>query len=123
MRSLHTILLIQAVYYLPTALWPMIHIRSFEKVTGPKSDRWLVYTVGALLVCSSLVFLYSGIRSEAVPIESILLSMTNCLVFILIDVIFVLKKRISKIYLLDALAELTILAFMIVALINENSIN
>ena len=26
-------------------LWPLLHIRSFEWVFGPKTDRWLVKTV------------------------------------------------------------------------------
>ncbi|MFA6237979.1 MAG: hypothetical protein WC635_11665 [Bacteriovorax sp.] len=116
MMSLQTILLIQAVYYLPTALWAMIHIRSFEKVTGPKSDRWLVYTVASLLVSSSLVFLYSGARSEPVPAETIILAVSNCLSLISIDVIFVFKKKISKVYVLDAVGEIAILVFLMLAI-------
>src|SRR3954447_5977124 len=30
-------------------LWPLLHLRSFEAVFGPKVDRWLVRTVGGLL--------------------------------------------------------------------------
>jgi hypothetical protein len=31
-------------------LWPLVHIRSFEMVLGPKTDRWLVKTVAGLLI-------------------------------------------------------------------------
>ena len=30
-------------------LWPLIHLRSFEAVFGPKVDRWLEHTVAGLL--------------------------------------------------------------------------
>jgi hypothetical protein len=39
----------QAAYYLMTGLWPLFHRRSFEAVTGPKTDYWLVRTVGVLV--------------------------------------------------------------------------
>jgi hypothetical protein len=32
-----------------SGLWPILHMRSFEWVFGPKVDRWLVYTVAGLL--------------------------------------------------------------------------
>ena len=35
-------------------LWPLLHISSFEKVFGPKIDRWLVKTVAGLLVVNGL---------------------------------------------------------------------
>ena len=34
------ILLIQGVYYALTGIWPVVHIGSFMKVTGPKRDLW-----------------------------------------------------------------------------------
>jgi hypothetical protein len=41
------ILALQALYYLATGLWPLVHLPSFEAVTGPKTDDWLVHMVGA----------------------------------------------------------------------------
>src|SRR5947208_2053294 len=49
LSALGWIALIQAVYFLFTGLWPILHIRSFMKVTGPKQDLWLVRTVGVLV--------------------------------------------------------------------------
>lgn len=37
---------IQATYYLVTGLWALVAYRSFEAVTGPKREPWLVKTVG-----------------------------------------------------------------------------
>jgi len=39
----------QAIYYIITSLWALAGIRSFQKVTGPKVDIWLVKTVGVLV--------------------------------------------------------------------------
>src|SRR5215212_885809 len=40
---------VQAIYYLVTGLWPFVSIRTFEAISGPKRDDWLVKTVGALV--------------------------------------------------------------------------
>lgn len=36
---------VQGIYYLTTALWPFFGLASFESVTGPKMEVWLVNTV------------------------------------------------------------------------------
>jgi energy-converting hydrogenase Eha subunit E len=41
--------LVQGIFYVTTGLWPLIHLRSFEAVTGPKLDKWLVRTLGGLI--------------------------------------------------------------------------
>lgn len=38
----------QAAYYLAMGLWPLVQLPSFEAVTGPKTDDWLVHMVGLL---------------------------------------------------------------------------
>ena len=100
------IFIILGAYYLITAIWPLISIKSFEAVTGPKSDKWLVYTVSSLLIGPSLIYLYSGIQSEDLHPLVIFLALINCLALMMIDVVFVVKKVIWKTYLVDALAEL-----------------
>ncbi len=99
----------QGLYYFITALWPFLSIASFEKVTGPKKERWLVYTVAGLLICSSVLFLFTGMNERNPPIESFIIAFSNCLILFFIDIIFVSKKTIPKIYLLDAFAEFLIL--------------
>jgi hypothetical protein len=41
-------IVVQAAYYLITGLWPLVSLRTFEMVTGPKTDDWLVRMVGLL---------------------------------------------------------------------------
>jgi hypothetical protein len=36
----------QSIYYIATGLWPVFNLRSFERVTGPKTDGWLVKQAG-----------------------------------------------------------------------------
>ena len=67
----------------------------------------------ALLFASSLVFLYSALREDAVPIETMILAIANCLALIMVDVIFVVRKIISRVYLLDALLESVLLGALI----------
>lgn len=38
----------QGPYYFATGVWPLVSMRTFEAVPGPKTDRWLVKTVGVL---------------------------------------------------------------------------
>ncbi len=38
----------QGLYLLLTGMWPLVHYRSFEWVSGPKVDDWLVKCVGGL---------------------------------------------------------------------------
>jgi hypothetical protein len=39
----------QGIFYALTGFWPLISRRTFEKVTGPKHDFWLVNTVGVVI--------------------------------------------------------------------------
>ena len=49
----------QGGYYAITGVWPLVHMRSFEAVTGPKQDHWLVHTVAGLLVVNGKIQLAS----------------------------------------------------------------
>ena len=52
----------QGIYYVATGLWPILNMRSFEMVTGPKRDKWLVKTVGALITAIGSTLLFSAAR-------------------------------------------------------------
>jgi hypothetical protein len=41
---------VQGWFYLLTGLWAILDIDSFQRVTGPKVDLWLVKTVGVLVI-------------------------------------------------------------------------
>jgi hypothetical protein len=36
----------QGAFYLSSGVWPLISMRTFERITGPKTDKWLVKTGG-----------------------------------------------------------------------------
>src|SRR5688500_16309585 len=82
-KVFHTLLWIQGLYTLITAVWPLIHIESFMKVTGPKTDIWLVKTVAVLLVAISVCFISNiFIRTNPLPVILLALSSGAGLIFI-----------------------------------------
>ncbi len=106
---LRLVLALQAAYYCATGLWPWISMGTFEAVTGPKTDDWLVQTVGALVVAIGLalgVAAWKRERSAAV----LTLAGASAAAFIIVDVTFVASGTIRPIYLADAVAEAVILA-------------
>jgi hypothetical protein len=103
---------VMSAYYLITGLWPIVHLRSFEAVTGPKTDRWLVKTVGALAIANGAV-LAIGARRDRVATETIALAVCSALAFSAIDVVYVMRGRIAPVYLGDAAAELALAAVIV----------
>jgi hypothetical protein len=99
------IALAQGVFYLATGVWPLVSIRSFEAITGPKTDGWLVKTAGVLIMAIGAALTLAGWRREVTP-ELRLLAVVSALGLTGIDVVYVSRGRISKMYLLDAVAEL-----------------
>ncbi len=108
MQRTSPVLAMMAGYYLVTGVWPLVNMRSFERVTGPKTDRWLVDTVGALILANGIA-LAAGARRRPPSAEVRVLAVADALAFIAIDVVFVLRRRIRPIYLADAAVELAFL--------------
>ena len=106
---------VEGWFYAVSGLWPVINIRSFEWVTGPKVDRWLVKTVGLLLTAIGGVQIAAARRSE-VPRELAILGVGSPLALLLIDLTYVAKRRISKVYLLDALAQAGLIGLWVAAI-------
>ena len=97
----------QGLFYLLTGLWAIVHLPSFEAVTGPKTDDWLVKTVGVLVTVIGGVLLLAA-RRNRVTEETALLAAGSALGLAGIDLVYALSGMISTIYLLDAAAELGI---------------
>ena len=57
----------QGLYFLVTAIWPLVHIASFMKVTGPKRDIWLVKTVATVIGAVGLALTLGGLRRSRQP--------------------------------------------------------
>jgi hypothetical protein len=94
----------QAIYYAFTGVWSLVSIKTFQKVTGPKVDTWLVKTVGTLVLVIGGVLGMAAKKGRVTP-EIALLATGSAAGLAAIDVVYATKKRISPIYLLDALAE------------------
>lgn len=93
-------------YNVISGLWPLAHMRSFELVFGPKNDTWLVRTVAGLLIANGLVQLRTAASSDSLA-QARRVGIGTAATLALIDAFYGLSGRISKIYLLDAAAELT----------------
>lgn len=104
----------QGVFYLLSGLWPIIDIKSFEKVTGPKTDDWLVKTVGALIATTGATLLQTGFNKD-LSREAAFVGAGHALVLGTVSGYYASKGRISKIYLLDALTEYLLVGAWVLA--------
>lgn len=107
--------LAQAFYYVVTGVWPLLSLKTFQMVTGPKVDGWLVKTAGVLITAIGLALGLAGLRKQTSP-EIPLLAMGSAAGLTGIDIVYVAKKRISPIYLLDAVGELGLIGLWAFAL-------
>lgn len=103
----------QAGFYVATGVWSLIGIESFQKVTGRKTDVWLVKTVGALVTVVGAVLGMAGYRRTQTP-EIPLLGAGSAAALTAIDIVYVARKRILPIYLLDAVAEIGLIVLWVV---------
>jgi len=109
------LLLAQGIYYLLTGIWPLVSIGSFQKVTGPKTDLWLVKMVAALIVVIGSVLIAAGWRGHSSE-EVVILAIGSAIAFLIVDVFYALRGVIAQIYLGDAIAELGILIAWLIRL-------
>ena len=102
--TLRNVAFVQGAYFLLTGLWPILSIDTFQAVTGPKTDLWLVYTVGAMaaFIGSALLLAAANRRLTA---EVAFLGIGSAAALAAIDVIFVVRGVLSWVYLVDAVAE------------------
>lgn len=91
-----------AAYYVATGVWPVVHLRSFMALTGPKTDTWLVRTFGAFIAALG-IGLWPGRSSHRPAHER--MAVLGAVSLAVCDAVFVARGRISPIYLADAAAE------------------
>ena len=106
------ILAAQGAYFVLTGLWPVVHFPSFDAVTGPKVDDWLVRMVGLLAAVIGGT-LYTAARRRTRTSEILLLAIGSALAFTVIDTWYSLAGRISLIYLADAVVEIAIIVLLL----------
>jgi hypothetical protein len=108
MKTFRILVIVQAIYTLITAVWPIVHIKSFMDVTGYKTDVWLVKTVGALLIpVSCCLFAYLFIDTDKRP--ALILGGFSSTAFISIDFYYSLTDVIPDIYLVDGFLQILFL--------------
>ena len=91
---------VQAAYYLATGVWAIVSRPSFEAVTGPKSDYWLVVTV-SLQICAVGLALLAGAVAGRIS-GPLCVSAAG---FLFVDLYYPTRGVISSVYLLDAAAQ------------------
>lgn len=111
---------IQGIYFLSTGIWPLVSMHSFLLVTGPKTDTWLVITVGLLLSVTGAVLSSAGIRNRT-QFEFALLGLATAASLASVEIYFSLKGVISAVYLLDTFIEMGFVYFWVSALVGRKS--
>jgi hypothetical protein len=105
----------QAAFYVTTGVWPLLHRRSFERLTGPKVDFWLAQTVGATVAAIGAGLAHAASQRRPVAPELRTVAVLSAAGLALIDLVFVARRRISSVYLLDATAEVALIAAWLLA--------
>lgn len=98
-------MLAQGACFVVTGVWGNLHPRSFQLVTGPKQDYWLVRVVGALVLVIGLIVGRTGMRDERPRGDIIALAAGSAAVLGAIEAYYAAKRRISLIYLADGVVE------------------
>ena len=113
------LLWIHGLYFALPSIWPFIHMPSFLAVTGPKTDLWLVQTVAVLLLVISAVFITAALTGEyQIYLGVLAVGSTAGMAFI--DIYFATRDVIWNTYLIDAVAELLLLAAWIIYIVKVN---
>jgi hypothetical protein len=111
--------LIHGAYLFATGAWPIVSLRTFKKVTGPKPEGWLTKGVGACLANVGAVLLAAGARGK-VARELRLLGAGVGLSFAAMDFYYAgVRRRISPVYLLNGAASLALVALWGLAEVRE----
>ena len=110
------IAIVQGCCFLTAGIWPLLRIESFQKVTGRKTDLWLVKTVAVLVVVIGAGLILAGITQRFAP-GLILIGMASALALMSVDLVYAGRRTISLIYLLDAPVEAAFLVWWTVALL------
>ena len=98
----------QGIFFVATGLWPIVHLRSFEAVTGKKRDKWLVQSMGGLIAAVGVGLLVAAREPRSRAIRTLGIASSTALA--VADVYFAGKGRISPVYFGDAAIEAGLIA-------------
>jgi hypothetical protein len=96
-----TVAVAHGAFNIVGGLWPLLHLRSFERVFGPKTDVWLQMTTGGLLVSAGVAQLTAAADPHG-PAQARRIGLGTALTLLAVDLVYVPKGRIRPTYLLDA---------------------
>lgn len=114
-RPLVVLAAVQGAFYVATGVWGLVDLDSFQRVTGPKTDLWLVRTVAVLVTVVGGVLLVAASRHR-VAFETALLAAGCALGLATVDVVYASSDVIRDVYLLDAAVEVGLAALWGLAL-------
>lgn len=93
------------IFDVVTGVWPIVSLGTFEAVTGPKLEGWLVKTVGSLIGVVGAGIGSAGHRGRVTK-EVAGLAIGSSLALAAIDLWYAgVRRRIAPIYLVDAAVE------------------
>ena len=108
-RLLARVPIAHALYFVPTSLVALLSRPLFEAISGRKTDYWLVRTVASLLTVVGAAVGWAGAKDRITP-EIAALAVGSSAALTAIDVVYVGKRRISPVYLLDGVGNLLLIA-------------
>src|SRR4051812_32305758 len=105
---MHGLAMLQAGYFCAAGVWPIVHMPSFLRMTGPKTDLWLVRTVGVLVTAIGFALAVASWRGQ-INLPIVILAVSTAAGLAIIDIVFVARGTIAKIYLMDAVVEVVLI--------------
>jgi hypothetical protein len=127
----YRLLWLQGGYFFCTGIWPLLSIRTFQAVTGPKTDHlptgregdhWLVMTVGSLISGIGVTLLHAAWHRTG-DNSPVVLALISAVALMSIDVIYVSRGVIAPIYLADAAAEGILIGLWLLVLYGERRLH
>lgn len=112
--SLRLVLAAQCAYYAVGGVWPLVHYASFEAVTGKKKDAWLVKTVASMILAVMATHV-RALREHRTAEAARVAGVGAGIALGWAATWYPLRGRISRVYWLDAAAEMTFVAALLAA--------
>jgi hypothetical protein len=110
--ALRTVASLQIAYWFVSGAWPLLDMRSFERVTGAKRERWLVRTVSVLILAVAATLADRVTRHRDLR-DMRVLGVTSAGGVGLVSLLGPILARISPVYFIDAAIDLAIAALWV----------
>lgn len=111
--------LVQGIYLMITALWPLLDINSFMRMTGRKTDIWLVKSVSVLLLSLVIILWKAALKPQPIPLSNAAAVMVGTGGLAAVEFSYYFNGTISRIYMIDAIIEMFFLLWWIVVFMNS----